>query len=340
MRDGPSLRAGRPAGGPGRPPTASPLAEAGSAPWPNLFVVGAQKAGTTAVHEILGRHPDVWMAPVKEPCHFVPADPAGSRRGRAEPHRTVWATYRDPAAYLGLFRGGENRRWRGESSTLYLYDARAARGIAERCPEARIVVILREPVERAWSAWMFGRMRGWEPERDFRRALALEEERIAGGWPAPWHYRRRGMYAGQVARYLDLFGRARVFVRTFDLLRAEPERFFSDLFGFLGVAAPPGLDVRTERNRGALPRAYWLSRVLFARARVSPRTRLWVKGTPAGRLIAAGLRLVDRANLVRPPRLPPAAARDLQAAFVEDIRATERLTAEPLDGWLGRYREA
>jgi Sulfotransferase family len=303
--------------------------------WPNLFVVGAQKAGTTALHEVLGRHPAVFMAANKEPRHFG-AGPEDARAGPRVPHRDV----RDVRGYLELFRPGRDRAYRGESSTLYLYSDRAAREIAARCPDARIVIVLREPVERAFSAWAFARMRGLEREADFERAIAQEPDRIARGWGPTWHYQRRGMYAGQVARYLEEFGRERVFVRSYDLLRAAPRRFYEELLTFLGLEWPPGFDVMTDRNRSLVPRLSWLNRVLSLRAAVPSDTRHRIKATRLGRAAAASVRIVNGFNLVRPTPPGPRLARVLQEPFVEDILATEQLTGVALRGWLGRYPEA
>jgi hypothetical protein len=239
--------------------------------------------------------------------------------------------------YLRLFATVDDRRWRGESTTLYLYDSKAATAIRRRCPDARIVAIVREPVDRAFSAWSFARRRGWEREADFRRALDAEAERVRAGWGALWHYRRQGMYAGQIARYLDVFGPDRVFVRSFDLLRADPHRFFRELLVFLGLDWPPGFTVTLERNVGSLPRVSLLSRLLYLRTRVPPETRLRLRASALGRAVGAGLTLIERVNGSRTTRLTPAIAHDLQAAFADDIRATARLTGQPLAEWLGRY---
>lgn len=165
-------------------------------PGPNLFVVGAAKAGTTALWRHLDAHPDVFMSKVKEPHHF---SRAGLRPGQG--------AVKDPAAYVRLFAEGAARRYRGEASPSYLWDPDTPSKIARAAPDARIVVSLRDPVERAWSGYVMLVTIGCEP-RTFPEAV---EEELAGrvavdARPPP--YLARGRYAEQLERYLDVFGDA------------------------------------------------------------------------------------------------------------------------------------
>jgi len=220
-----------------------------SAPRPNLFVVGAMKSGTSTLHALLDGHPDIFMSEPKEPCYFVDLDDLES------PAREVveeWGFWRSEEHYLALFGEAGNARVIGESSTNY--SKRPKMGgvcdrIAEFAPEARILYIMRDPIERTISHY-------WHAvaQRKERRDLvtALEQEA---------HYREVSHYAFQLEPYLSRFGSERVRVLTLEELRADPEAKLMELFGWLGVDAgfeSTGTDRRdnvtpteVERVRGA-----------------------------------------------------------------------------------------
>lgn len=163
------------------PETAKPVARAALQHWgrltwrlrmrPDFVIAGAQRCGTTSLFRTLARHPDVVPPlPGKGVHHF---DTAGSwDRG------TAW--------YLGHFPLASPARWRtagrartGEASPYYVFHPLGAQRIAATVPDAKVVVLLRDPVERAYSAWKQERARGFE-DQDFERALDLEAERLAG----------------------------------------------------------------------------------------------------------------------------------------------------------------
>ena len=195
-------------------------------PGPNLFVVGAAKAGTTSLWAHLKAHPEIFMAKVKEP-HFY------SRGGLAPGQLSV----KDPEEYARLFARGAARRYRGEASPSYLWDESAAARIKRAEPEARILVSLRDPVERAWSSYVMCTSLGLE-DRPFEQAL---DDELAGGvdiaaQPPP--YLARGRYAEQLARYLELFGDATILV-WFDELAADTRGTMRSVFDRLGLDPLP-----------------------------------------------------------------------------------------------------
>src|SRR3954469_19217742 len=113
--------------------------------WPNLFIVGAAKAGTTSLWTALGELPEVFMSPLKEPHFFSGVTP---RREWASHFPTVTTE----AEYHQLFKGAGDARYLGDASTSYLWaGSRAAEAIRRHNPEARIIAMLRDPVDRAYS---------------------------------------------------------------------------------------------------------------------------------------------------------------------------------------------
>jgi hypothetical protein len=222
--------------------------------WPNLFVVGAAKAGTTLLWRSLAAHPDVYMSALKEPHYFSGFKPPSR-------HPTVDSE----AAYLALFDPGSGRRYRGEASPSYLWHADAPAKIARRSPEARIVISLRDPVERTHSAYLMNARLGAEPE-PFEAVVARELDPSFVPAPERVGYVRSGLYADGVQRYLELFP-GRVLVLLFDDLIREPEGQLLRVWEFLGVdpAQAPAPDLR-GRNHFVAPRN-GLAAGLFGSAR-------------------------------------------------------------------------
>jgi len=174
--------------------------------WPDFFIVGAPKAGTTALHAALSGHPGLFLSRIKEPKYFLCAQappPRSEHRGPGDAHSRrewVWRT----TDYQRLFDEAPESTLRGESTPFYLASHDALIGIRTTVPHARLIAVLRDPVDRAYSNWMHLRSDGLEPEPDFLRALAAEPARVAAGWAPFWHYRGLGLYGAQLEQLLQL----------------------------------------------------------------------------------------------------------------------------------------
>src|SRR4051812_7635701 len=143
---------------------------------PDFLVVGAPKAGTTALHVALSQHPQIFMSSPKEPKYFLTDDGVQPvQRGGPGDAQTISRQVWRRADYEALFDASPSHALKGESSTLYLHDRAAHRRIAATLPDARLVAVLRDPVDRAHSNWTHLRSAGLEPERDFVRATELSK---------------------------------------------------------------------------------------------------------------------------------------------------------------------
>jgi hypothetical protein len=142
----------------------------------------------------------------------------------------------------------------GEASPLYLYSPHAACLIKQHVPDAKMLVILRNPVDRAYSAFVHLVRDGRETTRDFGEALAQEDARIAEGWEHIWHYKRMGLYYEQLKRYFDLFGRDRIKVSLYYDFKTRPVELMRGILGFLEVddTFVPH-DIATRYNTATLP---------------------------------------------------------------------------------------
>jgi hypothetical protein len=227
---------------------------------PNFFIVGKPKSGTTALHAMLGQHPDVFMSAFKEPHHFA-RDHIENALKRGRGYRGL--PYRNRDTYLELFSGARNERIVGESSTNYLYSRVAAREIANFNPDAKILMFLREPVDFLCSYQKQLVRTGQENVGDFRKALELEETRKKGQQipatvsnPGALFYTDQAKYCEQVGRFLEAFARDQVKIVIYEDFKKDNLATCKDVFRFLGVdpefapcvtAANPTRDVRATR---------------------------------------------------------------------------------------------
>ncbi len=277
---------------------------------PNLFLVGAMKAGTNTLHRLLDAHPQIFMSKKpKEPSWF-----AGSNRGKPED----W--------YLGLFADAGEAAYAGEASTDYSRAPRlkgAAEKIARFAPDARILYIMRDPLDRALSHYWWDVQYSAEG-RSFREAAGRSRE-----------IQDVGHYALQLGPYLKAFGRERVHVLTLERLAANAPETMGAVWDFLAL---PSADV----TGGAAPPRYNPGRVEVARIPGSGALS-HLKDTPlwnaAKALIPPGVRKRAIASLARPASrtLSPGeieeAAEALRPRLLEETRALSELLGREFPEW-------
>jgi hypothetical protein len=199
---------------------------------PDFLIGGAPRSGTTWLYRLLERHPDIYMAkPVSpEPKFFL-----------------VDSLYEQGLAYYSArwFQSAPSHVLAGEKSTDYLESAAAAARMARDLPRAKLIFVLREPVERAYSNYLWTSMNGFETE-DFATALRLEDRRERElpeslKFARPFSYFSRGLYADLLSEYFSRFPREQILVLSFDDLVASPAATAEKLHGFLEVV-PRGAD--------------------------------------------------------------------------------------------------
>ncbi len=205
---------------------------------PDFYVVGAAKSGTTAVWSWLRQHPDVFLPAVKEPGFFAYCGKkAAPKAGPYDPDYVSQITT-TTAEYARLYQeAGE--KITGDVSPIYLIDPEAADRIASVRPDARIVILLRDPVTRAFSQFLHNRRDGFEPCSDFAEALAQERTRANEGWSWGHSYRANGEYADQIDRYLQAFPSDQILFWQFEDLDRYPDDCWDALCQHLGLAVRP-----------------------------------------------------------------------------------------------------
>jgi hypothetical protein len=252
--------------------------------WPNLFIVGAAKAGTTSLYEHLKQHPDVFMSAEKEPHFFSQVDPLPSRRG-------LFNHVSDRSEYLALFREGETFPIRGEASTSYLWDKATPTRIAAVQPDARIIMMLREPVARAYSHYLNDVREGVD-RRPFLEGIREDLASSRKGWGVTPLYVDLGMYCEQVARYFDVFRRDRCLVLFFEEFVSDVQSAMRSVCDFLDLQQ---MEFKPEK-RNVYAEVNWLGRLLLQ----NPTARVWSR-----KLVPRWSRALAHRLSLRPGRKPP-----------------------------------
>ncbi|MCY0879060.1 MAG: sulfotransferase [Firmicutes bacterium] len=281
---------------------------------PNFLIIGAPRSGTTHLYRGLRQHPEVFMSDVKEPMFFA-------YEGETRP-----GVIGDRSAYEALFVGSEHYKARGEASTLYLYHPEAPRRIRELIPEARLIAILRNPVDRAISQYTFQRFLKTEPLDTLEKALAAEEERRQQNAPPFSLYREVGLYSDQIARYLALFPREQLLFLLQDDLEQDPRAVFQHIFEFLGVDATFYPDLRHKTNASGIPQHETMFRLIKSAGRTVKR---FLPERLATRLSGSA-----HETLLQHPPVNPATRAALREYFRADIARTQELIGRDLSHWL------
>ena len=217
---------------------------------PNFIILGAAKAGTTALYHYLKQHPQVGMSRIKETNYLALKNDPLDFQGPGDADYIKRFTITTEAGYLDQFRDCAGKVAIGEASPLYLYSPKAPAEIHATVPDARLVVILRDPVDRAFSAFLHLVRDHRETTRDFGEALRLEPDRIAARWEHIWHYVGMGRYADQLARYHALFPAEQIRVYLYQDFQRDPCHTLRDLFRFLEVDETFTCDQSTRHNAG------------------------------------------------------------------------------------------
>jgi len=209
--------------------------------WPNLFIVGAPRAGTTSIYDYLNRTEGVFMSQKKEPHYF----------SQSIPHSMVPHAIRDKKKYLALFKKAKIEKVIGEASSSYLWDPLAPQLIHKQIPEAKIIIILRDPIYRSYSNyyWRIGSGRKFS---SFSEAIQMSLEAkndffkgviIHGSW-----------YYEQVKRYLETFGPNQVKILIFEEFSKEPKKIIKEILEFIGVKSDVPEELDLPHNVLAEPR--------------------------------------------------------------------------------------
>jgi hypothetical protein len=301
--------------------------------WPDFFLAGAPKAGTTALHAALVGVPGIALSQPKEPKYFLCGDRPPRRsehRGPGDAHsRQEWIWRRE--RYLRLWDGAPSSALRGESTPFYLYDTAAHRRIAEVNPATRFVALLRDPVDRAYSNWMHLWSDGLEPEADFLAAVEAEEARRQAGWAPFWRYRGLGRYGEQLASLRRYFPADQTLTIRYGQLVAEPESTVRLVLDFLGVDAEATPAIPRDNSRAFRPDST-RNRALAHAARAGAALGAYAPPKVWRAASVPLLKQLHRADVDR-PELTAHQRSQVMAPLLPDIELLEQVTGDSFADW-------
>lgn len=309
---------------------------------PNFFIAGAPKAGTTSLYRYLDQHPQIYMSPIKEPNFFAAEiretnfdlqlrrETARDARGLQEflagsmLEKRFGGIVAEWDDYLRLFAHAKNEPAVGEASVCYLWSPTAPERIAQKIPDAKILVMLRNPAERAFSQYLHGLGNGairWSFREHIRRNLAHHSEQICVHYP----FLEFGLYSEQLGRYIEQFGR-NVWVGFHEDFRIRPLEVYRNICDFLGIASDFSPDMASRRMEAQVP--------ILSSLGWFKRSGVW---RAAARVTPARLRPLIRRALIRRRGTTPMDPADRQYLidfYREDIGKLAGLLDRDLAGWL------
>jgi hypothetical protein len=298
---------------------------------PNFLILGTQMAGTKSLCRYLEQHPEVYMSLFPRFFALEGRDP-DSFQGPGDREMISPTAVTSLEEYRALFAGVSAEKAVGEMSPVYLYVPEAAGRIRHYVPEARLVAVLRNPVERAYSAYLKLVREGRET-LGFAEALEEEEERIQNNWHAMWHYKSRGFYHEQLTRYYKLFDREQIRVYLYEDFDKDPIAVTQSIFRFLEVndSFVPDTSRRYDDDVLGIPRSYALNTFV---GKPNPLKAALKPFVPRGLRRRISSNLYKR-NLKGAAPMPEEIRAELTEAYREDILKLQGLIGRDLSAWLG-----
>ncbi len=216
----------------------------------DFFIVGAAKSGTTSLYEYLKQNQDIYFSPIKEPNYFsddidVSKFSKTYRRNtfldveryfeKSIFHNVPLTFIRNKDYYEQLFLRGQNYKVRGEASTSYLYSKTAAKNIYNFNPDSKIIAILRNPMERAFSHYQMA-VRYGHTKLDFKNAITEDNRQVNKGWGISELFIELGLYFEQLVRYFKVFPKEQIRIFLFDDLKSDPQKFVNECCKFIDIS--------------------------------------------------------------------------------------------------------
>jgi len=236
---------------------------------PNLFIVGAAKAGTTSLYHYLKSHSEVYVSPIKEPNYFgkdikwnyfrkenkentrLDVNKYFSKKPLEQRHI---AFIESEANYLKLFEGSEKFKVKAEFSTSYLYSSKAADEIYKFNPNSKIIIMLREPISRTISHYMMDFGSGKQKNNNILKALQEDYYSKRKGYGISNLYIELSLYYEQINRYIEIFPLNQILILRFEDLKKEPKFFLKKIFQFINVPDQTQLiDFNLKYNQTEIP---------------------------------------------------------------------------------------
>ena len=296
-------------------------------PLPNFLIIGTTKGGTTSLYQYFRAHPEVYMSPVKEPRYFA-FDHTNPEHQAGVPHRYPITSMEE---YLALFDDVKGEKAIGEASPMYLNSPIASARIKSCIPDVKLVVSLRNPVDRAYSHYLMYHREGnikssfIDAFRDLERVDSYSQ-----------HCVRTSLYYEKLRRYYDIFDRDQIKVVFLEDLMDAPLSVLRELFRYIDVEETFVPEVSKVHNPGGSPKnrtLYSIVRYGFLPRSLYYRISATLKPVVPRIIVELRRKLMQR-NLERPPQLTPEIREEVTDFYREDIARTQELIQKDLGCWL------
>lgn len=311
---------------------------------PSFIVLGAVKAGTTSLYNYLGQHPEIQMSAWNWPRYFHVAagtpnfadlsDRYGdTHRAESEGRYEMMFPARIPRSmeqYEALWPDTDATLVQGEVSPTYLHDPGVCAQIAARKPKTKLLIVLRNPVDRAYSHFVMDRRKGWEQIDNFGEALNKEPVHADNFFWGRRHYIRHGLYASIVEKYMESFSRDQIKIMFYEDLVRDPSAYLAEILDFIGVDPGFTIDTSTQHNKGVVKRNTPLSRILYA----DFPGRQFIKRRLAGPAQASISKKIAKSTHATPGPMQPHVRQELAQIFAEDVHHLQSMVDRDLSSWV------
>lgn len=294
---------------------------------PTFLIIGAARSGTTALYGYLKQHPDIYMCPHKETNFFAFENESLNCSGPGEDYINNSTT--KLLDYQRLFADVANEKAIGEASPLYLYIKKTPERIHHHLPNVKLIAILRNPVEQAFSHYLYAKRQMLEPLNDFTLALQSQPERQRKNWQPLFQYSHFPKYHQQLTRYYGLFPDNQIRLYTYEEYEQNPQAVLSDIYDFIGVDKNFVANFSYRPNAGGVPKNRILQDIVM-----KPYLITRLAGSMIPEKVKQRIRdAVSDRNLEKPQL--PAEAKDLLIAELrDDILKLQDLIKRDLSSWL------
>jgi len=296
---------------------------------PNFFIIGAARCATESLYAYLKQHPQIYMSPTKETNYFVFYGKAIDYCGPGDQEALQSCYVPDREAYEAQFSGVRDETAIGEASPWYIYCPEVPARIRGEIAHPKFIAMLRNPIDRAYSAFGMLHLSNRECVPDFLDALQLEPGRIAANWEPLWHYKSMGMYFEQVKRYYETYDRTQVRCYIYDDFSRDAEAVIQDVFRFLEVDDQFVPDMSVRLNQSYVPKHMHTHAVLSGCSVLKSTMKPLLPAAIRQRLKEPVLnRATGKASVERDVR------EQLVEVFRDDITKLQDLIGRDLSAWM------
>lgn len=312
--------------------------------YPNFFVIGVAKAGTTSLYHMLGSHPDIYLTPIKETNYFARKDldfehfrpdfkhnttiDVGAYISEGMKKQIHCANVTEKEHYLALYQPANKKKALGEICNSYIFCPHASEEIYKEFPKAKIIVMLRNPIERAFSGYIMNLREGKTLTKTFLEEIKRDESLSPRGWGITFNYLEMGNYYSQLKRVYDFFPKDQVAIYLYDDYKFDKKSVMKDMYAFLGVDTNFFPETDKKVNEAGLPRFKYLN-YFIAQTGFLRKWARSVLGERGKKIVSKMMYSAD--NL---PKITSEEREYLINYYREDVEKLSSLLGKDLSHWL------